>query len=32
MTTYKQFHAESISNPQGFWAGQAALIDWKQTF
>src|SRR5512137_684510 len=32
MTTYKQFHAKSISDPQGFWAEQAALIDWKQPF
>ena len=32
MTTYRQFHARSISDPQGFWAEQAALIDWKQPF
>ena len=32
MTTYKQFHARSISDPHGFWAEQAALIDWKQPF
>ncbi len=32
MTTYKQFHARSISDPQGFWAEQAALVDWKQPF
>ena len=32
MTTYKQFHARSISDPQGFWAEQAALIDWHEPF
>ncbi len=32
MTTYKEFHGRSISDPQGFWADQAALIDWKQPF
>jgi propionyl-CoA synthetase len=32
MTTYKQFHARSISDPQGFWAEQATLVDWKQPF
>src|SRR5512137_2878202 len=32
MTTYKEFHARSIGDPQGFWAEQAALVDWKQPF
>jgi propionyl-CoA synthetase len=32
MTTYKEFHARSINDPEGFWAEQATLIDWKQTF
>jgi propionyl-CoA synthetase len=32
MTTYKEFHARSITDPQGFWADQAALIDWEKPF
>ncbi len=32
MTTYKEFHARSIKDPTGFWADEAALIDWKQPF
>jgi propionyl-CoA synthetase len=32
MTTYKEFHARSISDPEGFWGDQARLIDWKQPF
>src|SRR4029450_13718422 len=29
---YKEFHARSIADPAGFWAEQAALIDWKSPF
>jgi propionyl-CoA synthetase len=32
MTTYKEFHARSISDPDGFWREQAKFIDWKQPF
>ncbi len=32
MTTYKEYHAKSLSDPAGFWAEQARLIDWKQPF
>jgi propionyl-CoA synthetase len=32
MTTYKEFHARSIRDPEGFWGDQAQLIDWKQPF
>jgi len=26
---YREFHARSIADPQGFWAEQAALVDWQ---
>jgi len=32
MAKYKEFHARSIKDPGGFWAEQAALIDWKTPF
>ena len=32
MTTYKEFHARSLSDPSGFWGEQARLIDWHQPF
>jgi propionyl-CoA synthetase len=32
MAKYKEFHARSITDPSGFWAEQAALIDWKTPF
>jgi propionyl-CoA synthetase len=32
MAKYKEFHARSIKDPSGFWAEQAALIDWKTPF
>src|SRR5512141_579303 len=32
MTTYKEFHDKSVRDPQGFWADEAALIDWKKPF
>ena len=28
MTRYDDFHARSISDPEGFWADEAQLIDW----
>ena len=32
MTTYKEFHARSIRDPEGFWREQAKLIDWHRPF
>ncbi|HEX5629491.1 MAG TPA: propionate--CoA ligase [Usitatibacteraceae bacterium] len=32
MTTYNEFHARSIRDPQGFWREQAKLIDWHRPF
>ncbi len=32
MTTYKEFHARSISDPEGFWGEQAAMIDWHRPY
>jgi len=32
MTTYKEFHARSIRDRDGFWREQAALVDWKRPF
>jgi propionyl-CoA synthetase len=32
MTTYREFHARSIRDREGFWREQAALIDWKRPF
>ncbi|MEP6609161.1 MAG: propionate--CoA ligase [Burkholderiaceae bacterium] len=32
MTTYKEYHARSLSDPAGFWADKARLIDWRQPF
>jgi propionyl-CoA synthetase len=32
MATYKDFHARSLSDPEGFWAEQARLIDWHRPF
>ncbi len=32
MTTYKEFHARSIRDPEGFWGEQARLIDWHRPF
>ena len=28
---YRALHARSLSDPEGFWAEQAAAIDWTQT-
>jgi propionyl-CoA synthetase len=32
MTDYREFHARSITDPQGFWREQAALIHWQEPF
>jgi propionyl-CoA synthetase len=32
MTTYKEYHARSLRDPEGFWADKARLIDWQQPF
>jgi propionyl-CoA synthetase len=32
MTTYKEFHRQSIQDRDKFWAEQAKLIDWQRPF
>ncbi len=32
MTTYREFHAKSISDPAAFWDEQARLIDWQTPY
>jgi propionyl-CoA synthetase len=32
MTTIKEFHKQSIDNPDAFWAEQAKLVDWHKPF
>src|ERR1035437_7974475 len=32
MTTIKEFHQQSIDNPDVFWAEEAKLIDWHTPF
>jgi propionyl-CoA synthetase len=32
MTTYKEFHARSIRDPEGFWGEQARMIDWHKPY
>jgi len=32
MTSYKEFHKNSIENRDEFWAEQAKLIDWQEPF
>jgi len=32
MSTYKEFHQRSISDPGGFWGEQAGLIHWHKPF
>ena len=32
MTRYADFYARSLSDPDGFWAEQAALVDWQRPF
>ena len=30
LTTYQGFYANSIANPETFWARQAELIEWQK--
>ncbi len=30
MTSYAEFHRRSLTDPDGFWAEQSKLIEWKQ--
>ena len=32
MTTIKEFHQQSIDNPDAFWADEARRIDWHKPF
>ncbi len=32
MSSYKEFHKQSIENPDAFWSEQAQLVDWKEPF
>ena len=32
MTSIKEFHRQSIDNPEAFWAEEAKLIDWHKPF
>jgi len=32
MEKYQALHARSISDPEGFWGEQAALIDWQAPY
>ena len=32
MTTYKEFHARSVRDPEAFWAGEAKRIHWHKPF
>lgn len=32
MTTIKEFHKQSVDNPDVFWAEQAKLVDWHKPF
>jgi propionyl-CoA synthetase len=32
MTTYQEFHARSIRDPEGFWGEEARMIDWHRPF
>jgi propionyl-CoA synthetase len=32
MMNYSEFYNQSISDPQTFWAGEASLIEWQQSF
>src|SRR5687768_6332383 len=32
MTGYREFHRRSLSDPEGFWAEQAKLIDWRRPY
>ncbi|SPE32011.1 propionyl-CoA synthetase [Burkholderiales bacterium] len=30
MSTYRQFHARSLQQPEAFWREQSALVDWQE--
>jgi propionyl-CoA synthetase len=30
--TYREFHADSLAEPEAFWAREASLIDWHKPF
>jgi len=32
MTTYRDFHRASLEDREGFWRGQAALVEWHRPF
>ena len=32
MAAYKEFHARSVEDPEGFWAEEAKRIDWHKPF
>jgi propionyl-CoA synthetase len=32
VTTYQEFHARSINDPDGFWREQSTLVDWHAPF
>ena len=32
MTTYGEFHRRSLEDREGFWRGQAALVEWHRPF
>ncbi len=32
MADYREYHRRSVEQPQEFWAGKAALIDWHRPF
>src|SRR5438094_6502327 len=32
MTTYREFHRRSLEEREGFWRGQAALVEWHGAF
>jgi len=32
MTTYQEFHARSVRDPEGFWAAEAKRIHWHKPF
>ena len=32
MPTYKEFHHRSITDRDGFWRDEAALVDWQTPF
>src|SRR5687767_1158509 len=32
MATYRDFYRRSVDDPEGFWAEQARLVDWRKPF